>query len=418
MYEDHRGGNVGGGEKSQDDDNDDDSSTITVTPNLLANLLTTSSSSDESGDGTMRHYYWTSPVAEAAPQLSTSLNRHANLLHEPADHPFLDPRGPSLWMGTSGSGTQCHYDVANNAILQLHGTKRVRVWRPSVGVHRLHVYPDAHPRARKSQVDFDVNVNDNTGDIRRRYSQYYTTTPPRPTLDVVLRPGDALYLPAFWFHHVENGRIPVLHDGSDAFDVIDGPSLSLNSFTLSEPMMTARRIFASASRPLGWKAFDDDDDVERRRRRVVAALGALGVKLIRELNVVEHGEELGFIRKYLFKARYSPLIVDDDNRTTTATNESLKRNNFEDCHLTTQQMHAIDLCIERILPDFRHLLVGSGTKDTARIEVEGVTNNNDDRDGVGIVLLVGLHLLELWAVEMVGPGLVAEAWDNVLSCND
>ena len=54
-------------------------------------------------------------------------------------------------MGGRGSSTQAHYDVAHNVFVQLHGEKRFELRPPSA--HRsLHVFPDAHPRARKSQV--------------------------------------------------------------------------------------------------------------------------------------------------------------------------------------------------------------------------------------------------------------------------
>jgi len=319
---------------------------VDVSPNDLACLLGRSSSSIDNDD--FRHYYWTSPVASAAPRLARDFERHVERLHDPADRPHLDPRGPSLWMGTSGSGTQCHYDVANNAILQLHGTKRVRVYPPGVGVERLHVYPDAHPRARKSQVDFDAAVGAIGGGgssddaARGRYPHYYreidrdedddgddasmppttTTTIPRPTMDVVLRPGDALYVPAFWFHHVENGHFPggILrydhdHDDDDGIvGYVDGPSVSMNSFALSGPMMTARRIFTSASRPLGAAAGGGS---RRRGTTHVVALGTLGTKLVRELNVVDRGEEGDFIRKYLLEARYTPLALEDEDETTS-----------------------------------------------------------------------------------------------------
>lgn len=422
MYEEHRGGGSSSSttdvsyRRSRDYDDDDDecdSPTISVSPNEFANLLHRTASGPSllsDINESMRHYYWTSPVVDAVPHLSSLFNQHVHLLHKSSDdRTLLDPRGPSLWMGTSGSGTQCHYDVANNVILQLHGSKRVRVWRPSDGVYRLHTYPDAHPRSRKSQVDLDVDDDDDST-LRWRYPHYYCThTPLRPTLDVILRPGDALYLPAFWFHHVENGQLPGLISGVDTVDVIDGPSVSLNSFALSKPMMIARKIFASASRPMDATALDEDDDdtMERRHRRVLAVLGALGTQLIRELNVVDYGEELGFIRKYLLEARYIPLVIIEDNNRINK--EPLIRREVSNYDLTNEQKLAVESCIERIMPDFRQLLGGS--------HVGEDINNGNGSDGVGIALLVGLHLLELWAVEIVGPALVAKAWDDVLVLN-
>ena len=403
MYEEHRGVASTDVSSRDDDDDDDDSPTISVSPNEFANLLQYRASAI-SADESMRHYYWTSPVADVAPHLSSVFNDHVHLLHKSSDTSLLDPRGPSLWLGTSGSGTQCHYDVANNVILQLHGSKRVRVWRPSDGVYRLHTYPDAHPRARKSQVDLDVNDDDDNSSHRSRYPQYYCkNTPLQPTLDVILRPGDALYLPAFWFHHVENGYFPGVLSGVNTDDAIDGPSVSLNSFALSKPMMIARKIFSSASRPMDVMAFHEVDDTIERR-----VLGALGTQLIRELNVVDYGEELKFIRKYLLEARYTPLVIDDENKNSNrTTNKPLSWRESHKYNLTNEQHLVVESCIKRILPDFKQL-------DSSH---EIINNNDNGSDGVGIALLVALHLLELWAVEIVGPTLVAKALDDVTNVN-
>ncbi|KAL7524140.1 LOW QUALITY PROTEIN: hypothetical protein ACHAXR_005284 [Thalassiosira sp. AJA248-18] len=352
--------------------------TITVPPNELAALL--------NNNNNKFHYYWTSPVATAAPALVHEF-QWIKQLHNTDEHPLLDPRGPSLWMGTSGSGTQCHYDVANNIIVQLYGTKRIRIFPPSVGVYNLHVFPDAHPRARKSQVvDFERCCNDdennNDGDMSQQRRFPHFANLPHPALDVILRPGDALEIPAFWFHHVENGRIPnnnsnkrnqegEVDDDDDGDDV---PSVSLNSFALSKPMMIE---------PLGHHA---TVDVEL----VPAALKALGTALIRGMNVVDDGEEEDFIRRYLLNARYEPLLGDIERGDPARDNN----NRHTQKSLTTEQLEAVNSCIERILPDFKNLL----------------KENND-----GIALLVGLHLLELWAVEFVGAPSVAKAWDEALS---
>ena len=73
--------------------------------------------------------------------------------------------------------------------------------------------------------------------------------------------------------------------------------------------------------------------------------------------------------------------------------------------LTDEQTQTINACIERILPDFELL-----------IEDREKGNNEDDgNSSKGIVLLVALHLMELWAVELVGSSNVANAWDEALS---
>ncbi|KAJ8610587.1 hypothetical protein CTAYLR_007148 [Chrysophaeum taylorii] len=133
----------------------------------------------------------------------------------------------SIWVGSRGSTTQSHYDVADNVLVQSVGRKRVRVWSP--GEHGpFHVFPDAHPRARKAQADVDTPTD--RFPLRRRLGQ--------PVLDVCLGPGDAVRIPAFWFHHCE------------ALDF----SVSFNVFAPSEAALAASSVLGS-SVPL----FEEDD---------------------------------------------------------------------------------------------------------------------------------------------------------------
>ena len=361
--------------------------TVTVTPPKFAWLLPPPASNREDG----YRYYWTGPIASVPAATRATLARDVRRLFRdlhPPDARLLDPRGPSLWLATAGSGTQCHYDVADNVLVQLSGTKRVRCFPPGAGAKHLHVFPDAHPRARKAQVDFDRVPAE--GDEAARRFPHFAAAPP-PALDAVLRPGDAVAIPAFWFHHVENGEDTAAEGGA-------APSVSVNSFSLSRPMMVAQQIFRRASlRPLrlmgaghvatGAAAEDEALALASSLLRV------LGTALVRGLRVVEEGREEAFVRRYLLEARYGPLRCgnpDGGHRDNEGGGRPRKS-------LTPAQRQAAQTCVVQVLPDFRRLLA----------EEEG--------DGAGIALLVGLHLLELWAVELVGAPAVAAAWDGALA---
>lgn len=285
--------------------------------------------------------------------------------------------------------------------MQLHGTKRVRIYPPSVGAEHLHVFPDAHPRARKSQVDFDRMVlesdgggddgggDDGEGNYASRYPHFARL--PSPSLDVVLRPGDALEVPAFWFHHVENGLMPHDNDanGGAPTECRDEPSVSVNSFSLGRPMMTAQQIFQKAS--LRTTVLMGAGASTGGMSGISSALRMLGTGLIRALGVAGKGEEEEFIRHYLLEARYVPLLGD---AFPHGSNHLGYRG-----PLTKLQRKAANDCLTQIIPDFQSLLA------------EG----EEEEDRRGIVLLVALHLLELWAVELGGASSVAEAWDRALS---
>ena len=95
---------------------------------------------------------------------------------------------------------------------QAHGRKRFRLWGPDAHA-ALRVFPDAHPRARKAQVliDSDPGV-------------------PKAELDVTLEAGEALFIPAFWFHHVE----------------ALSPSVSVNVFSENSMKLAAQTITSMA----------------------------------------------------------------------------------------------------------------------------------------------------------------------------
>jgi hypothetical protein len=255
-------------------------------------------------------------------------------------------------------------------------------------------------------------------------------------LDVVLAPGDVLHIPAFWFHHVENGRIPGLsprllqqqqqHDDTNvdsypqhatdparnnAMLIVDGPSVSLNMFALSVPMLVAQRIFREASRPFGnvavaappggggHESLDNNMAADRHNQFAVEALRALGWALLKGLHVQESPEV--FIRTFLLDTRYAPLGHDLVAKLNSSTNEDCceREGRQQRRKLTALEQENVEVCIARILTEFESL---RSSKEQNIVE--------DD----GIAVLVVCHLLELWAVELVGAPQVANAWEAAL----
>eukprot|EP00668_Euglena_longa_P046005 GGOE01061688.1.p1 GENE.GGOE01061688.1~~GGOE01061688.1.p1 ORF type:complete len:446 (-),score=58.72 GGOE01061688.1:36-1259(-) len=97
---------------------------------------------------------------------------------------------PTLWIGSPGSNTQCHYDTYGfNLVGQVHGSKKWWLYPPSATPS---LYPTRIPYEESSV-----------------YSQVFV---PSPDLDkfplfqaaechfVVLQPGDVLYIPKHWWH--------------------------------------------------------------------------------------------------------------------------------------------------------------------------------------------------------------------------
>ena len=352
---------------------------IQLTPAQLSDALYGQSSDTHQEDQVVvhehGHHYCTFPISQTAPGLLTKVEGYRNL-HEDKRKHFLDPRGPSLWMGTSGSSTQAHYDVADNVICQLFGTKRIRCYNPCTA-SALHVFPDAHPRARKSQVDFDhPNLE--------RFPNFSTLAP--PDLDVVLRPGNTLFIPAFWFHHVENGLVGTKDSSSLGVDDIgdDGPSVSLNLFAFSDAMMIGQNIFQDASQPFrATRVTTSPPEIEF----LVTALRALSWKLVSELNI---GHPEKFIQEQLLDARYGPLRGLGSDQTEMQIDERSKNRTID---LTPPEEEIVANCVAQILPHFETLR---------------------ENFGEGVMTITLCHLFELWAVEMAGASKVADLWEAVL----
>jgi hypothetical protein len=360
---------------------------LTCAPSELADLLHEGKNDSSNHDlpaQRRRHHYWTSPVRDVAPGLLKHLQGYESLHCDPQR---IDPRGPSLWMGSPGSATQAHYDVADNVIVQLSGTKRIRVYHPKAAT-ALYVFPDAHPRARKSQVNFDAPDH-------ARFLNFASQLP-APVIDTVLQQGDALRIPAFWFHHVENGTLAV--DSNEQQEQDQGPGVSLNLFALSAPMMVASEIFRDASRPFGFLApaaapqNSPNEEASEHYEFAVVALRALGWALFERLGM--EGTPSAFIRTSLLDTRYVPLRSGGLPRNDHITRGQLQTRR----RLTVSEEEQVDRCIARILPQFASL------------------RSEDDEDG--ILSLVALHLLELWAVELVGAPSVEHAWEAVLLLDD
>lgn len=90
-----------------------------------------------------------------------------------------------LWVGPTGTETPLHFDLAPNLVVQLSGRKRWRLYAPH---HAL------RPRFSGLQGLFltsDLDVHDGLD----------AAGP--PDLDLVLEPGDALYVPSRWWHRVD-----------------------------------------------------------------------------------------------------------------------------------------------------------------------------------------------------------------------
>jgi len=97
-----------------------------------------------------------------------------------------------LLIGEEGNVTPAHYDEQENFFAQLQGHKKFLLFPPSQ-FECFYPYPVYHPHDRQSQVDFD-NIDLN------RFPKFSKAE----AIEAIVNPGDVLYIPNYWWHHVES----------------------------------------------------------------------------------------------------------------------------------------------------------------------------------------------------------------------
>jgi tRNA wybutosine-synthesizing protein 5 len=99
-----------------------------------------------------------------------------------------------------------HFDVADNFLVHVRGRKKVTVWAPAhAGALGIAPAPDASsaPFTRiPAAGDGDAEADAADGGAVAAPPARYMSSAHAQRLEGVLEPGDVLFLPAFWLHHV------------------------------------------------------------------------------------------------------------------------------------------------------------------------------------------------------------------------
>ena len=87
----------------------------------------------------------------------------------------------SIWIAGTHVVADTHYDTSNNFYIPIYGEKIFHLLPPQ-RIDSLHVYPSLHSHYRQARGNIFAS--------------------PTPPLEVVIAPGDILFLPPYWFHRV------------------------------------------------------------------------------------------------------------------------------------------------------------------------------------------------------------------------
>ncbi|NDJ21053.1 cupin-like domain-containing protein [Nostoc sp. B(2019)] len=101
----------------------------------------------------------------------------------------------TLWYGLSSknfsSTTTLHFDPLHNIFAQIRGRKRILLFPPS---NYLSFYP---PLEASSGAAYNSKVNPDLSNL-----ELFPKFPWQERIEVILQPGEILYIPPFWWHHV------------------------------------------------------------------------------------------------------------------------------------------------------------------------------------------------------------------------
>lgn len=187
---------------------------------------------DRVSSGEAVETYLAAPVATWLPELARDLPAPIYC----RDAPWQNMR---LWLSAPGTTVPLHHDVAQNIFCQLVGRKRFLLY-PAAASPWLYSHRFRSALANYSQFDPE----------RPDHARFPLSRGLEP-LEVVLGPGDAMYLPTRWWHHVRS------------LDV----SLSVNFWWAEGPVALAVRAAELVKRRRGLEIYG----LEQRLRAQQAA---------------------------------------------------------------------------------------------------------------------------------------------------
>lgn len=221
----------------------------------------------------------------------------------------------NYWLGKANVTAYTHYDTSYNLHMVAYGQKQFIIFPPDA-YHELKLYPCLHQFYRQTQTDiFDSNLHDLMGKLNG--------------VEVVLNPGEVLYIPPYWFHSVVTMKT----------------TISFNVWSQSEAYMIMENIYAAAI------PFEE----EWGRVRLMQALNYLVKQLIGSLLPSEDADEFirgsVYERHKLFRDKVDAIISEEDRQTVQ---EYCLRTHIGDL-LKHKKVAHIDEGIARIVALFRKI---------------------------------------------------------------
>lgn len=139
-----------------------------------------------------RERVYMAQVDIARTPLGETIRSRMDALAERCNMERFAPSDINLWLGPAGHTEPLHFDPADGTLIQTHGTKRAVLFGPAES-EGLYPFPILNATLPPWVSQVDIEAPDFAafpalrGVLGRR-------------VEAILAPGDALYIPAFWWH--------------------------------------------------------------------------------------------------------------------------------------------------------------------------------------------------------------------------
>lgn len=170
-------------------------------------------------------------------------------------------------------------------VAQIFGRSRYIFFPPTV---EMHPYPYVHPCSRQSQIHLETGLPENvTSRIKKSFPDVAALSASTNAFEVVIQPGDLLYIPPYWYQRLESLTM----------------SVSISVMTPSHITEVFQRAFSSYL-PLG--EFDDKGTMYRR-----AAAKLYLALLVNNVDVLK-GTSLEDFAIKLYQSRFAYLFPKEE----------------------------------------------------------------------------------------------------------
>jgi len=109
----------------------------------------------------------------------------------------IQPTNVNLWIGTGGTRTPLHFDSYDNFLVQLVGCKYVRIYHPRES-------PNLYVIKTRKDNRYDLQGNMSAVDCEMEDYDKHPLAKDVPFTEVLLLPGDCLYIPSRHWHYVRS----------------------------------------------------------------------------------------------------------------------------------------------------------------------------------------------------------------------